>query len=129
MLGFVLGTAGGTNVVMTAFAATTGVFFGMASLSTVIKRDLEPMGKALFIGAMLLLVAMLANLFIGSTALQLTLAMLAAGLFSLFVLVDLKRVRDGQETNYISATMGIFLSLYNVFSSLLQLVMAFGGED
>lgn len=129
MLGAVLGLSNGAGLVMTAFAGTAGVFGGMAVLSSVIKRDLAPLGKVLFIGAILTLIAMLANLFIQSSALALTLAVLVAGIFSLFVLVDLKRVRDGHETNYISATMGIYLSLYNVFTSLLQLLGVFGGEE
>jgi modulator of FtsH protease len=118
----VLGKGNGPELVATAFGATMAVFFAMAALSTVIKRDLSWLGKALFIGVILLIVASLANLFFQSSALMLTLSVLSAGIFSVFVLVDLKRVRDGLETNYISATLGVYLSLYNVFSSLLNIL-------
>lgn len=128
LLGMVLSRENGAELVLTAFGATSAVFFGMATLSSVVKRDLAPLGKALFIGAMLTLVAGLANVFIQSSALMVTLSVLVAGIFSLFVLVDLKRVRDGHETNYISATLGVYLSLYNVFTSVLQL-LGFAGRD
>jgi modulator of FtsH protease len=129
LLGMVLGKSNGGPLVLTAFGATSAIFFGMATLSTFIKRDLAPLGKVLFIGAVLVLVTMLANFFIQSSALMITLSVLVAGIFSLFLLVDLKSVRDGHQTNYISATLGIYLSLFNVFSSLLQLLGIFGGED
>ena len=86
------------------------------------------MGKFLFIGMIMLLVAMIANFFIQSSALMITLSVLAIGIFSLFILHDLKRVQDGLETNYISATLGVYLSLYNVFSNLLALLGIFGGD-
>ena len=100
----------------------------MASLSTIIKRDLSAMGKWLFIGAIMLLVAGIANFFIQSSALMITLMVLAIGIFSAFILYDLKRVQDGEETNYITATLGVYLSLYNVFQSLLALLGIFGGR-
>ena len=128
LLGVVLGLKNGTGLVMTAFAGTGVIFFGMASVSSVIKRDLTQMGKFLFIGMIMLLVAMIANVFIQSSALMITLSVLAIGIFSLFILHDLKRVQDGLETNYISATLGVYLSLYNVFSNLLALLGIFGGE-
>ena len=122
MVGAVLGLNNGASLVMTAFAGTGGIFLGMAVLSTVIKRDLSAMGKWLFIGVILLLVAGVANFFIQSSALMVTLSVLAIGIFSAFILHDLKRVQDGYETNYISATLGVYLSLYNVFQSLLALL-------
>ena len=127
LLGAVLGLANGGNLIMVAFAGTGVVFFGMATLSSVIKRDLSTMGKWLFVGAVMLMVAMIANFFIQSGPLMLTLMVLAIGIFSAFILYDLKRVRDGEETNYISATLGVYLSLYNVFQSLLALLGIFGG--
>jgi modulator of FtsH protease len=128
LLGAVLGLANGGSLIMIAFAGTGAVFFGMAALSTVIKRDLSTLGKWLFIGAVMVFVAMIANFFIQSGALMLTLMVLAIGIFTAFILYDLKRVRDGEETNYITATLGIYLSLYNVFQSLLALLGIFGGE-
>lgn len=129
LLGFVLGMGNGASLVMMAFAGTGAIFFGMATLSSVVKRDLTNMGKFLFIGMIMLLVAMIANFFIQSGPLMITLSVLAIGIFSLFILHDLKRVQDGLETNYITATLGVYLSIYNVFSNLLALFGIFGGDD
>ena len=128
LVGSVLGLKNGGSLIMMAFAGTGGIFFGMASLSSIIKRDLSSMGKFLMIGVIMLLVAGIANVFIQSSALMITLSVLAIGIFSFFILYDLKRVQDGEETNYITATLGVYLSVYNVFSSLLALLGIFGGE-
>jgi modulator of FtsH protease len=128
LIGMVLGFKNGGSLIMLAFGGTGAIFFGMATLTTVIKRDLGSMSKFLFIGVIMLLVAGLANLFIQSSALMITLSVLAIGIFSAFILVDLKRVQTGEETNYITATLGVYLSLYNVFSNLLALLGIFGGE-
>jgi len=122
LIGAVLGQANGAGLIMTAFAGTGLIFFGMAALSSVIKRDLSSMGKFLFIGMIMILVAGLANIFIQSSALMTTISVLAIGIFSAFILYDLRRVKDGEETNYISATLGVYLSLYNVFQSLLAIL-------
>ncbi len=129
LVGNVLGLANGASLIMTAFAGTGAIFLGMASLSSIIKRDLSSMGKFLFIGACLLLVVGIANFFIQSSALMITLSVLAIGIFSAFILYDLKRVQDGHETNYITATLGVYLSIYNVFQSLLMLLGIGGGKD
>lgn len=128
LVGLVLGFKNGGSLIMMAFAGTGAIFFGMASLTTFIKRDLSSMGKFMFIGLILLLVAGIANVFIQSSALMITLSVLAIGIFSAFILVDLKRVQNGEETNYITATLGVYLSLYNVFSNLLMLLGIFGGD-
>jgi modulator of FtsH protease len=129
LVGTVLGLSNGASLVMTAFAGTGAIFLGMASLSSIIKRDLSALGKWLFIGAILLLVAGIANFFIQSSALMITLSVAAIGLFSAFILHDLKRVQDGLETNYITATLGVYLSIYNVFQSLLALLGIAGSRD
>jgi modulator of FtsH protease len=129
LVGAVLGMSNGASLIMTAFAGTGAIFLGMASLSTIIKRDLSSMGKWLFIGAIMLLVAMIANFFIQSGPLMITLMVMAIGIFSAFILHDLKRVKDGLETNYITATLGVYLSIYNVFQSLLALLGIFGGSS
>ena len=129
LIGVVLGLNNGASLIMTAFAGTGAIFFGMASLSSIIKRDLSAMGKWLMIGAIMVLVAGIANFFIQSSALMITLSVLVIGIFTAFILHDLKRVRDGLETNYITATLGVYLSIYNVFQSLLMLLGIFGGED
>ena len=128
LVGSVLGLANGASLIMTAFAGTGAIFLGMATLSSVIKRDLSGMGKFLFIGAIGLLVVGIANIFVQSSALMVTLQVLAIGIFSGFILYDLKRVQDGLETNYITATLGVYLSVYNVFQSLLALLGIFGGS-
>ena len=128
LIGQVLGLSNGAGLIMTAFTGTGLIFLGMASLSSIVKRDLTSMGKWLFIGAIMLLVAGLANIFLQSSALMITIAVLAIGIFSAFILYDLKRVQDGEETNYISATLGVYLSLYNVFQSLLALLGIVGGN-
>ncbi|WP_442909328.1 Bax inhibitor-1 family protein [Ideonella sp. BN130291] len=129
LVGAVLGLANGASLIMLALAGTGAVFLGMASLSTVIKRDLSAMGKWLFVGAVMLMVAGIANIFLQSSALMIALSVMAIGIFSAFILHDLKRVRDGLETNYITATLGVYLSLYNVFQSLLMLLGIGGSRE
>ncbi len=128
LVGSVLGLNNCTSLIMTAFAGTGAIFFAMATLSSVVKRDLAPLGKFLFIGAIMLLVAMIANIFIQSSALMITISVLGMGIFTAFILYDLKRVRDGEETNYITATLGVYLSLYNVFQFMLSL-LGIGGSS
>jgi modulator of FtsH protease len=128
LVGQVLGLRNGASLVMTAFGGTAAVFFAMATLATVIKRDLSGMGKFLTVGAVIVFVAMLANIFLQSSALMLALLVLCLGIFSAFMLYDIKRVMDGGETNYVSATLAIYLDIYNVFQSLLALLGIFGGE-
>jgi modulator of FtsH protease len=128
LIGYVLGYSNGTGLIMTAFAGTGVTFLGMAALSTVIKRDLSAMGKFLYVGAVMLLVAIIANIFLQSSALFITIAVVMVGIFSAFMLYDLKAVRDGQETNYISATLRIYLDLFNVFQALLSILGFAGGS-
>jgi len=129
LLAVVLGREGGAGLVMIAFAGTGLTFLGMAALSTVIKRDLSAMGKFLYVGAVMLLVAIVVNLFLQSSALFVTIAVVMVGIFSAFMLYDLKAVRDGEETNYISATLRIYLDIFNVFQALLSLLGFAGSRD
>ena len=128
LLAMVLGFKNGSELIMTAFAGTAGVFVLMASLSTVIKRDLSGMGKWLTVGALVLMVGAIINVFVGSSTGMAVISMMAVGIFSAFILYDLKRIIDGGETNYITATLGIYLSVFNVFQSLLALLGLLGGE-
>lgn len=128
LLAMVLGMKNGADLIMTAFGGTAGVFVLMASLSTVIKRDLSGMGKWLMVGALVLMVGAIINVFVGSSTGMIVISMMAVGIFSAFILYDLKRIVDGGETNYITATLGIYLSLFNVFQSLLTLLGIFGGD-
>jgi modulator of FtsH protease len=128
LIAMVLGFSNGAELVMTAFGGTAGVFFVMASLASVIKRDLSGMGKWLFIGAIVLMVGSLINVFVGSSAGMMAISMLAIVIFSAYMLYDLKQIMDGGETNYISATLALYLDIINVFQSLLALLGIFGGE-
>ncbi len=128
LIAMVLGFKNGSELVMTAFAGTAGVFFVMASLASTIKRDLSGMGKWLFVGAIGLLIGGIINVFVGSTAGMMALSTLAIVIFSAYMLFDLKQIIDGGETNYISATLALYLDIFNVFQSLLALLGIMGGE-
>ncbi|KAF1020983.1 MAG: Modulator of FtsH protease YccA [Paracidovorax wautersii] len=128
LIGTVLGFSNGSQLVMTAFGGTAGVFFAMASLASVIKRDLSSMGKWLFVGAIMLLAAIVINLFVQSTAGMLAISVGMIGIFSAYMLYDIKRIIDGGETNYISATLALYLDIFNVFQGLLALLGIMGGD-
>jgi modulator of FtsH protease len=129
LLAVVLGMKNGTGVVMTAFGGTAAVFFVMATLSSVIKRDLSGLGKWLFVGALVILVGAVINVFVGSTVGMLVISTLAIGVFSMFMLYDLKQIIDGGETNYINATLALYLDIFNVFQSLLVILGITSGDD
>lgn len=128
LIAMVLGFKNGTELVMTAFGGTAGVFFVMASLASVIKRDLSGLGKWLFVGALAIMVGGIINVFVGSTAGMMVISVMAIGVFSAYMLYDLKQIVDGGETNYISATLALYLDVVNVFQSLLALLGILGGE-
>ncbi|HEV8314239.1 MAG TPA: Bax inhibitor-1/YccA family protein [Burkholderiaceae bacterium] len=128
MLAAILGFKNGSSLIMMAFGGTGAIFFAMASMATLIKRDLSGLGKFLTVGAWILFFAFIANFFLQSSALMLTLLVLCLGIFSAFILYDVKRVVDGGEDNYITATLAIYLDIYNVFQSLLAILGIFGGE-
>ena len=129
MLAVILGMKNGSSIVMTAFGGTAAIFFVMASLSSVIKRDLSGLGKWLFVGALVIIVGAVINVFVGSTAGALVISTLAIGVFSLFMLYDLKRIIDGGETNYITATLALYLDAFNVFQSLLMILGITSGDE
>jgi modulator of FtsH protease len=128
LIAMVLGFSNGAELVMTAFGGTAGVFFVMAGVATTTKRDLSGMQQWLMVGLVVLLVGMVINMFVASSTGMLVLSMLAVGLFSAFLLFDLKRIVDGGETNYISATLALYLNLVNIFQNLLMLLSVFGGQ-
>ena len=128
LLGFVLGMGNGAQLIMFAFGGTAAVFGAMATIASTTKRDFSGMQKFLFIGAVILIVASLANIFLQMPALMLTVSVMAIGIFYAFLLVDLQRIINGGETNYISATLAVYLSLYNIFSNLLMLLGILGGD-
>ena len=122
LLSSVLNLNNGGTLVATAAGGTALIFFAMATLASTIKRDLSGMGKFLMMGVLLLIVAMLANIFLQIPALMLTIVVLAIGIFSALLLYDVNRIITGGETNYISATLAIYLDVYNIFSNLLALL-------
>ena len=128
MIGAILGFKNGSELIMTAMGGTAGVFFVMASLASVIKRDLSGMGKWLFVGALVVMVGGIINVFVGSTAGMMAISVAVIAIFSAYMLYDLKSILDGGETNYISATLRLYLDLFNVFQALLALLGIFGGE-
>jgi modulator of FtsH protease len=128
MIAMVLGFKNGAELVMTAFGGTAGVFFVMASLASVIKRDISGLGKWLMVGVIILMVGSIINIFVGSSTGMLVISVLSMAIFSAFMLYDLKQIMDGGETNYISATLTLYLDILNVFQSLLALLGIFGGE-
>ena len=128
MIAMVLGFRNGPELIMTAFGGTAGVFFVMATLSSVIKRDLSGMAKWLFVGAIAIMIGGIINVFVGSSAGMAVISVMAIGIFSAYMLYDLKQIIDGGETNYISATLALYLDVINVFQSLLALLGIFGGE-
>ena len=118
----------GPQLVGFAAAGTGAIFFAMAAIATTTKRDFSFMGKFLFVGMIVLLIAMLANMFLQIPALALTISALVIVVFSLFLLHDVSRIVNGGETNYVMATTGVYLSLFNIFANLLHLLMALMGE-
>jgi modulator of FtsH protease len=123
-----LGFSNGGTLIAMAAGGTGAIFFTLAGVAATTKRDLSGLGKFLFAGMILVLVAALANIFFQIPALSLAIAALAVVIFSAYILYDINRIVQGGETNYISATLAVYLDIYNVFVSLLQLLMAFTGD-
>jgi len=123
-----LGFANGGTLIAMAAGGTGAIFFTLAGVAATTKRDFSGLGKFLFAGMILVLVAALANIFFQIPALSLAIAALAVAIFSAYILYDINRIVQGGETNYISATLAVYLDVYNVFVGLLQLLMAFSGE-
>jgi len=118
----------GAQLVGYAAAGTGVIFFAMGAIATTTKRDFSFMGKFLFVGMIALLVAMVANAFLQIPALALTISTLVIVVFSLYLLFDLNRIIRGGETNYVIATTGVYLSLLNIFTSLLQILLSLSGD-
>ncbi|HSO05950.1 MAG TPA: Bax inhibitor-1/YccA family protein [Pelomicrobium sp.] len=128
LLKVALGLANGGQLVALAAGGTGVAFFGLSAVATTTKRDFGFLGNFLMVGVLIAIVAIVANIFIGSPVLHLTLAgvimLLSAGL----ILWQLNAIVRGGETNYVSATLTLYVSVYNLFSTMLQLLMAFAGQ-
>jgi modulator of FtsH protease len=123
-----LGFSNGGSLIATAAGGTGAIFFTLAGFATVTKKDFSFMGKFLFVGLVVILLAMLANIFFQIPVLSLTISAVAVLLFSGYILFDISRIVNGGETNYITATLAVYLDIYNLFVHLLNLLMAFSGE-
>src|SRR5260364_244282 len=119
LLSFILGFSNGASLIMLAFGGTGAIFATMATIATVSKRDFSGLGQWLFMGAIVLIIASVANIWLKLPALMLTVSVMAIVIFSAFMLFDVQRVVSGGETNYVRATLAIYLNLYNVFTNLL----------
>ena len=129
LVGYTLNSySNGAALVMLSFGGTAAIFATMATIATVSKSDFSGMAKWLMVGVLLLIVASLANIWLQLPALMLTVMVLAIAVFSAFILVDVQRVVQGGETNYVMATLAIYLDVYNVFTNLLALLGIFGGN-
>jgi len=128
LISHTLGFRNGPALIMIAFGGTAAVFGCMATVATVSKRDFSSMGKWLFAGVLVLLVCSLLNIWLQMPALYLAISVLAIGIFSAYLLYDVQQVINGGETNYITATLSIYLDVYNIFMNLLQLLGVLGGE-
>lgn len=123
-----LGFSNGGGLIATAAGGTGAIFFTLAGVATVTKKDFGFLGKFLFIGMVVVLLAAVANIFFQIPALSLTISAVAVLIFSAYILFDISRIINGGETNYISATLAVYLDVYNVFVSLLNLLMMLSGR-
>lgn len=128
LLSVALSLKNGPQLVGLAAAGTGVVLMVMGGIATTTRRDFSFMGKFLFVGMIVLLLALVANMFLQIPALALTISAMVVVVFSLFLLYDLSRIVNGGETNYIMATTGVYMSLFNIFANLLNLLMALAGE-
>ena len=128
ILSVAAGFKNGGQLVALAGGMTAAIFFAMAAIATVSKRDFSFLGKFLFVGMILLIVASLANIFFAVPAVSLAISAIAVLIFSLYLLHDVSNIVRGGETNYVTATLGVYMSLYNIFISLLNLLLAFTGQ-
>jgi modulator of FtsH protease len=123
-----LGFSNGGSLIATAAGGTGAIFFTLAGIATVTKKDFSFIGKFLFIGLVVVLLAMLANIFFQIPALSLTVSAVAVMIFSGYILFDISQIVHGGETNYISATLKVYLDVYNIFVNLLNILMILGGR-
>ena len=128
LLAIALTLKNGPQLIGMAAVGTGGIFLVMAMIATTTKRDYSFLGKFLFVGMIVALLAIIANMFLQIPALALTISAVVIVVFSLFLLHDVSRIVNGGETNYIMATTGVYMSLFNIFANLLQLLMALTGE-
>ncbi len=118
----------GMALVGYAALGTGAIFLGMGAIAQTAKRDFSFLGKFLFVGMWALVIAMIANMFFQIPAVSLAISTLVIVVFSLFLLFDLQRIIRGGETNYVIATTGVYMSLFNIFANLLNILLALSGN-
>ncbi|WP_300444291.1 Bax inhibitor-1/YccA family protein [Zoogloea sp.] len=123
-----LGFSNGGSMIALAAGGTGAIFATMAGIASVSKRDFTNMGKFLTVGLVVVLLAVVANIFLQMPVLHLVISAAVVLLFSGYILYDISNIVRGGETNYVTATLAVYLDVYNVFTSLLNLIMAFGGD-
>lgn len=123
-----LGFSNGGSMIALAAGGTGAIFATMAGIASVSKRDFTSMGKFLTVGLVVVLLASVANIFLQMPVLHLVVSAAVVLLFSGYILYDISNIIQGGETNYVTATLAVYLDVYNVFVSLLNLIMAFGGD-
>ena len=128
LLSVALSLKNGPQLIGIAAGGTGAIFAVMAGIATTTKRDFSFMGKFLFVGMIVALLAIVANMFLQIPALSLAISAVIVVVFSLFLLHDISRIVNGGETNYIMATTGVYMSLFNIFANLLHLLMALTGQ-
>jgi modulator of FtsH protease len=129
MLNYYLAMPGGPALVMQALGGTALVFFGLSAYALTTRKDFSYMGGFLMVGLLVAVVAMIANIFLAIPALSLTISAAVVMIMSGLILFDTSRIINGGETNYIRATVSLYLNIYNLFIHLLHLLTALGGDD
>ena len=129
MLNYYLALPNGPGMVMQALGGTALVFFGLSAYALTSRKDFSYMGGFLFVGLLVAVVASIANIFLGIPALSLTISAAIIMIMSGLILFDTSRIINGGETNYIRATVSLYLSIYNLFIHMLALISAFSGDD
>ncbi len=128
-LQFYLALPGGPQLVATALGGTGAIFLGLSAYATVTRRDFSFMGGFLFVGLIVVLLASIANIFLAIPAVSLAISAAVVLLMSGLILFDTSRIVNGGETNYIRATVALYLDVYNLFVHLLHLLAVLRGED
>ena len=129
LLSAYLALPNGGALVMQALGGTALIFFGLSAYALSTKKDFSFLGGFLMVGLLVIIVAAIANIFLAIPALQLTISSAAVLIMSGLILFDTSRIINGGETNYIRATVGLYLNIYNLFIHLLHLLGAFGGDE
>ncbi|MDO6428862.1 MULTISPECIES: Bax inhibitor-1/YccA family protein [Thalassotalea] len=129
ILNYYLSMANGGSMIMQALGGTALIFFALSGYALTSKKDFSFMGGFLMVGLLVVIVAAIANIFFAIPALSLALSAAIIMIMSGLILFDTSRIIHGGETNYIRATVGLYLNIYNIFTSLLHLLGAFGGDD